>query len=120
MLIASLVNLFDNAVHWIKVSGETNEQQAKTRRIWVGPSGDPDVNAIVVADTGPGIEDSPDVIVRPFFSRKEDGMGLGLYFVNMTMQSHGGRLEFPAAGEFDVPSAYKGAIVALIFGEKKQ
>jgi len=35
------------------------------------------------------------------------------------MQSHGGRLDFPPAGELDVPSAYKGAIVAMIFGGDK-
>jgi signal transduction histidine kinase len=118
MLIASLVNVLDNAIYWIKVSSGELGDAGKPRRIWIGPSGDANVNAILIADTGPGIEDGPEIIVRPFFSRKDDGMGMGLYFVNMTMQSHSGRLEFPSIGDYDIPAAYTGAIVAMIFGEK--
>jgi nitrogen fixation/metabolism regulation signal transduction histidine kinase len=72
----------------------------------------------VVADNGPGFEDAPEDLVRPFFTRKPDGMGLGLYFANMTMKAHGGRLAFPERNEIHLPKAYNGAVIAMVFKEK--
>ena len=37
---------------------------------------DSDGPAIVVADTGTGFRDSREGLIRPFFTRKPDGMGL--------------------------------------------
>ena len=45
-------------------------------------------------------------------------MGLGLYFANMTMKAHGGRLAFIDRREVGVPKAYDGAIVGMVFEEQ--
>jgi signal transduction histidine kinase len=48
---------------------------------------------ISVADTGPGF--APDVLPRafePFFSTKEDGMGMGLSIARSIVDAHGGRI----------------------------
>lgn len=120
MITASIVNLIDNAIYWLNLQGGQREtKNGQKKRIWVGPSPDESEFCIIVADNGPGIEDSPDVITKPFFTRKQDGMGIGLYFVNMTMQSHGGQLEFPAPVEAGTPSAYTGAVVSMKFARKK-
>lgn len=109
MLTATLVNLIDNAIYW---SSQTEEGEAI---IWVGPSMDLDGPAIVVADTGPGIIDSPEDLIQPFYSRKSDGMGIGLYYSDMMMKSHEGRLAFPEKAAVDVPEKCNGALVAMIF-----
>ena len=41
--------------------------------------------AIIIADTGKGFQMDPDIMVQPFKTTKEGGMGLGLYFVNIVM-----------------------------------
>lgn len=117
MLVASLSNLVDNAIHWVKVATKKEENR---RCVWIGPGSDQDIRAIVVADGGSGFQDAPEEVVQPFFTRREDGMGLGLYYADMAMKAHGGALAFPDAGDVDVPKVCQGAVVALVFkGDKK-
>ena len=74
--------------------------------------------AIVVADNGTGFQgDDPENLVRPFFTRKPEGMGLGLYYANLAMELNGGCLVFPQHREVEIPDEFDGASVALIFTE---
>lgn len=55
---------------------------------------------LLVMDSGPGIseQDAP-LVFMPFFSTKEQGMGLGLTMANRIMKQHAGDLELRAAQE---------------------
>ena len=57
----------------------------------------------------------PEHLVRPFFTRKPDGMGLGLYYAHLAMELNGGQLEFPHRSEVRVPEEFDGAIVSMVF-----
>ncbi len=109
MLTAGLVNLIDNAIYW---ASQTESDQAY---LWIGPSHDLEGPSIIVTDNGPGLIDSPEDMIQPFFSRKSDGMGIGLYYTDMIMKSHGGRLSFPEKHTVDTPSACDGAVIAMVF-----
>ena len=75
-------------------------------------------SADVVADNGIGFQgDSIENLVRPFFMRKPDGMGLGVYYAALAMELSGGSLVFPQSGEVELPGEFDGAVVALIFKE---
>lgn len=115
MITASVVNLIDNALYWLNYSAE---QASKNKMIWIGPGAEGDTPSVIVADNGPGIDDTPDLIVKPFFTRKPDGMGIGLYFVNMTMRAHGGTLSFHEPSDLDIPKAYTGAVISMNFNNK--
>ena len=119
LVLGALNNLIDNALYWMRVRWPESSDDAETskRRVFVGTSHDfAGGPAIVVADTGPGFQgDSPEHLVRPFFTRKPDGMGLGLYYANLAMELNGGRLAFPQRGEVNVPQEFDGAAVAMIF-----
>ena len=119
LVLGALNNLIDNALYWLRVrwpelspDGETSE-----RRLFIGASEDfAEGPAIIFADNGPGLQgDVPEHLVRPFFSRKPDGMGLGLYFAHLAMELNGGRLLFPQRDEVAVSAEYDGAVVAMIF-----
>ncbi|MES2675511.1 MAG: ATP-binding protein [Pseudomonadota bacterium] len=110
MLIASIVNLIDNAIYW------TDRNDGKSI-IWIGPSHDLEHPAIIIADNGPGFMDAPEDLIEPFFSRKTEGMGIGLYYTDWVMRSHRGRLAFPDRNDLNIPEAVNGAVVALVFGE---
>lgn len=112
MITASVVNLIDNALYWLNFE---NGAARDEKIIWVGPQVEEGQQAIIVADNGPGIDDAPETLVKPFFTRKPDGMGIGLYFVNMTMRAHGGTLRFPSVLEAGAPRACTGAIISMNF-----
>ena len=119
LVLGALNNLIDNALYWLRVRWPEPADDGGTseRLVFVGPSRDFDGGpAIVVADNGVGFEgDVPEHLVRPFFTRKPDGMGLGLYYANLAMELNDGTLAFPQQGEVDVPAECDGAVVAMIF-----
>ena len=118
LVLGALNNLIDNALYWMRVRwpGPAGDYAVPTRRLFVSTSHDFDQGpAIVVADNGPGFQDTSEHLVRPFFTRKPDGMGLGLYYSNLAMELNGGQLAFPHRGEVVVPDECDGAIVAMIF-----
>ena len=123
LVLGSLNNLIDNALYWLRVRWPNlpEENESAERKLHIGVSHDFEAGpAIVVADNGVGFQgDDPANLVRPFFTRKPDGMGLGLYYANLAMELNGGQLAFPQSGEVDVPDGFDGAVAALVFKEDK-
>ena len=121
LVLGALGNLIDNALYWLRVRWPDlpSENKPPQRRLYIGLSNDFEAGpAIVVADNGTGFHgDDPQNLVRPFFTRKPDGMGLGLYYANLAMELNGGQLVFPQLGEVELPDEFDGAVVALIFKE---
>ena len=121
MMVGALGNLIDNALHWTRLRWPDDPKPGKApdRKFYMGVFQDSGTRStIVVADNGVGLRgDEPDQLVRPFFTRKPDGMGLGLYYANLAMDMHEGQLLFPEPGQLQVPEEYDGAVVALSFKE---
>lgn len=116
LLLGALNNLLDNAFYWLQVRWPDDDNVE--REIYINIEKDfAEGPAIIVADNGPGLQDDPERLTRPFFSRRPDGMGVGLYYANMVMELNGGHLAFPDAEEAGVPEHFDGAVLALIFGK---
>lgn len=119
LVLGALNNLLDNALYWLRVRWPTvtEPDKAADRRLFVDAYRDrQDRPAIIVADNGVGFRgDMPEHLLRPFFTRKPDGMGLGLYYANLAMELSGGHLEFPHRSDVNVPDRFDGAIVSMIF-----
>ena len=111
----------DNALYWLRVGWPDvpTSTEEPERRLYVGISHDFEAGpAIVVADNGTGFQgDDPYNLVRPFFTRKPEGMGLGLYYANLAMELNSGQLVFPQLDEVELPEEFDGAVVALVFKE---
>jgi len=115
LALGALTNLIDNAIHWLKVS-IPRDSSVQDRRIFLDVIPDHEGRpTVVIADNGPGFRDPPQQVVEPFFSRRPDGMGLGLYYANLAMNLNDGELLFPSMDDFDVPEEFNGAVVALAF-----
>ena len=117
LLLGALNNLLDNAFYWLQVRWPEGQGPSQ-RKLYINVEPDfPGGPAIVVADNGTGFQDDPGRLTRPFFSRRPDGMGVGLYYANMVMELNGGRLAFPDADEANIPDGFDGAVLALLFGK---
>lgn len=82
-----LVNLMINAAH--AMAGQMEQRLLSIEA--AQPT--PESVEIAVRDTGPGIaEEHLQRLFEPFFSTKQDGMGMGLAICKTTAESHGGRL----------------------------
>lgn len=118
LLLGAMGNLLDNSFYWLRVRWPESETPPP-RKIYMGYRSDLFGSpAVIVADNGPGLGDEPDILIRPFFSRRPEGMGLGLYYANLVMELNGGRLAFPDREEAEVPQEFDGAVVALLFGKE--
>lgn len=119
LFISALSNIIDNSIYWL---GNKRELENNTFKAGIyigtdllnfhGP-------AIIVADNGNGFNLEPADLVLPYRTTKPGGMGLGLYFVNLVMELIGGELLFPDKDEVEIPEAYNGAILALVFPKQK-
>lgn len=95
LLNTAVLNLVDNAIYWLRSKKVELRQQKKIFdaiiRIEIGlnTEGNP---FLKVKDNGNGIEDPFELLIEPYYSRKSDGLGLGLYLVNEIMVRFQGRL----------------------------
>lgn len=121
LVLGALNNLIDNALYWLRFQWSDVQMEGgpSKRKLYIGLSDDFEAGpAIVVADNGIGFRgDDPEYLARPFFTRKPEGMGLGLYYANLAMELNGGQLVFPQPKEVKLPDEFDGAVVALIFKE---
>ncbi len=87
-LLEAFVNLIVNACEAMKGGGRLEIREFPDRRL----RGKRAV-AVRISDTGPGIPaGNRDRIYQPFFSTKEDGIGLGLSITRQIVEEHGGRI----------------------------
>ena len=97
-------NIIDNAIYWVSAQHELKGEKHKSSIYIDTDLSSFDGPAIVIADTGNGFQLDPEDLVQPFKTTKEGGMGLGLYFVNLVMDSIGGKLYFPDTKDLDIPT----------------
>jgi signal transduction histidine kinase len=118
LLISAISNLIDNAIYWTTSKRDLLASTSEGYRpaIYIGTDLNTfDSPAIIIADNGPGFSIDPEYLTQPFKTKKEGGMGLGLYFADLVMNMLGGKLLFPDAADLEIPSVYNGACIALVF-----
>jgi signal transduction histidine kinase len=102
-----LLNLLDNSLYWLL---KKKPEERKVKLIVLEIDNSP---AIIVSDSGPGFIDDITTLTLPFFTRKPNGMGLGLYISNRIARMNGGCLKI--VDYKDYTRLYSGANIAIIF-----
>ena len=110
-IIGCINNIYDNSIYWLQVRWPNNTDE---RKIYVDVKNDfYGKTAIIIADNGTGFKDEKEQIIKPFFTRRPNGMGIGLYYVNLAMEVNKGKLLI--LDKEDLPNGFDGAGIALIF-----
>jgi PAS domain S-box-containing protein len=88
-----LINLIVNGI-------QAMQKTSGARKITVSAcSADGGMVAIEVRDTGPGIAEADMArLFRPFFTTKQEGMGMGLAICRSIIEAHGGQLTAQTSG----------------------
>lgn len=114
LLITMLMNLMDNSIYWLETVYKSNKGiYISAVKVDAGVS-------IIVADNGPGFKDNIEDIVRPFFSRKNGGIGIGMYMIDTAMMQFGKLNIIYDKQELidrNIPEMYDGAAVELLFNK---
>ncbi len=108
-LVTMLMNLIDNSIYWLDTIYKDN------KTILIKAYKEDNITHIIVADNGPGFRDGVNEIITPFFSRKEGGIGIGMYLIDTIMMKYGKLNIIMNNDEVALPAIYTGAIVELIF-----
>jgi signal transduction histidine kinase len=112
--VTMLMNLIDNSIYWLDTVYKENKS-ILIKAVKVSGA-----THIIVADNGPGFRDSASEIVTPFFTRKEGGIGIGMYLIDTIMMKYGKLRIHTNDAEVDLPELYVGAIVELIFNKNQE
>jgi len=113
--ITMIMNIIDNSIYWL----DTIYKQDKG--IYIKTFFENEYPVVAIVDNGPGFKDAITDLVRPFFSRKDDGIGIGLYLIDTIMMKYGKFeiLEDSELEDIEVPEKFRGAAIKLTFNKNQ-
>jgi hypothetical protein len=121
LILGSILNILDNSIYWLDRKQTQLKDPNFKKLIFITIVETDNSIKLVIADNGTGFTISPTHSIKPFISKKNGGMGLGLHITSEIMKSHKGFVEFPKFSEYNIPSEFKdGAIVVLSFPKIKK
>ena len=113
--ITMVMNIIDNSIYWLDTIYKHD------KGIYIKTYLENDFPVITIVDNGPGLKDEITDLVRPFFSRKDDGIGIGLYLIDTIMMKYGKfeMLEESELENIEIPEKYRGAALKITFNKNQ-
>ncbi|GAA1608993.1 MULTISPECIES: ATP-binding protein [Leucobacter] len=115
LVLGAVTNLIDNSVYWLSSRWPENEGDSNRKLLIAVDTESYSGPALIIADNGPGFADGLEDSTEPFFTRRPDGIGVGLYYVNLIMHTIGGSLRMVDTDLVPLGPDYDGAALALVF-----
>lgn len=115
--ITMIMNIVDNSIYWL------NNIYKDKKLIFAKAFKFNNSVHVIIADNGPGFKDDISDLIRPFFTRKDDGIGIGLYLIDTIMMKYG---KFGIISNKDeliekgIPEIYSGAVVEFVFNKNQE
>lgn len=113
--ITMIMNIIDNSIYWLDTIYK------KDKGIYIKTYIENNFPVVIIVDNGPGFKDAITELVRPFFSRKDDGIGIGLYLIDTIMMKYGKFeiIENSDLEDIEVPKRFRGAAIKLTFNKNQ-
>ena len=114
--ITMIMNIIDNSIYWLDTVYKPN------KAIYVKSYKEDSTTFLLIVDNGPGFKDDISELIRPFFSRKSDGIGIGLYLIDTIMLKYGKLdilIDRTELDQYKIPENFDGAAVKLIFNKNQ-
>ncbi|UMQ41159.1 ATP-binding protein [Chryseobacterium sp. Y16C] len=114
--ITIAMNILDNSIYWLDAI------YSDDKSIFIKSFKEGDSTCVLFVDNGPGFKDDISDLIRPFFSRKTNGIGIGLYLIDTIMMKYGKVdiiTETESLIKYGVPKKYNGAAIILIFNKNQ-
>jgi signal transduction histidine kinase len=122
LLLATISNLFDNSIYWLDDKEHYlnhDENSIFKKKIYIDLIIENNIPSIIIADNGFGFKIGTDMAKKPYITKRDGSMGLGLYIIDETMKMHKGKLLFPDKGDIELPEEFKsGAVIQLKFEKR--
>lgn len=109
LLNTAILNLLDNAIYWLrakKINTSSSGENFVAQVIISIEKNSEGRSVFKIKDNGDGLQDPFELLLEPYYSRKSDGLGLGLFLVKEIMSRAGGKV---------LGYNNKGAVIELIF-----
>jgi two-component system, sensor histidine kinase RegB len=111
--------LSDGAIRQALLNLLNNAADASPERVDVHIKWDRRLMTVTIEDDGPGLdEESATQIGQPFFTKRDDGMGLGIFLAQATLHRFGGRVTFANRAEGGLTTTVKLPLDALVVSEE--
>ncbi|QHF09494.1 ATP-binding protein [Pseudomonas syringae] len=120
LILGALSNIIDNAIYWSRYRKERDSSKTSAAILVISSWDEIEKKGMIaVVDNGPGFQLPEESIGKPFATTKTGGMGLGLYYARLVMESIQGSLMIcPAENlrdDFKFSKNYDGTAVILQF-----
>jgi len=114
--ITMIMNIIDNSIYWLDTIYKEN------KGIYIKTYLEGNNPTVLIIDNGPGFKDDVNDVVMPFFTRKDDGIGIGMYLIDTIMMKYGKLdiLDNEELEDINIPTEYRGAAVKLTFSKNQK
>ena len=115
IVMGAISNVIDNSIYWLDQRwSDSSDRRGRSISLTFSNSYS-EGPALIMADNGPGYRLTPEDVLQPFVTLKPEGMGIGMYYCRLVMETLGGYVAFPSQKDVGVERKYDGAVTAFVF-----